>query len=218
MDFWIENHSLVKIEISLHWYFHSYFSLDKLSGIFIAKFLEMFGKYSCLFPKASTPLQKFGCLAAGTTIVGLSTGVGAFGYTKYREYKIKKDIEDYITQKNNGNKSNSPTHNIIGKIIFSPFVDHNDYRSLAYSLPVLSVYGVGQGVISMATYFTAKESYNNIKNVDECCKLIRMSLGGTIKYSAILSGGGIYTFLFGFAVYNTLERVHYIYNKKETSI
>lgn len=139
----------------------------------------MLSRLRCVFPVASSPFQKFSCITVGSCIT--------IGGT----YFVLTGVNKYISNESIGEKKENKRDyrffpNTRSSFLLIPTIESNDPYSFGMSMPLLGTYCVGYYFWSKWWYDDIKQGMMNIKNADQCCKLIRMSMIGTIKHSSFM--------------------------------
>jgi hypothetical protein len=139
----------------------------------------MFSRLKCIFPVASSPLQKFSCITVGSCIT--------IGSTYFVLDRVNKYISnESIVEKKENKRNYRFSLNTTSSFLLIPIMQSNDPYSFGMSLPLLGLYCVGGYFWSNLWYDNIKRCMMNIKNANQCCKLIRMSMIGTIKHSSFM--------------------------------
>jgi hypothetical protein len=174
---------------------------------------NMLSHVKCFFPTAQTPLQKFACVSIGTIITGGSLYGTNIGMIKYIDYK-NKQLESQPEPESEHEPEQYKPYKVskIGTFMdhtFTlPFKKTNDVSSIALSLPFTGIYCFGQYHIIKVWYYILKDSFVNVKNTDQCCKLVRMSISGTVKHYILASGLLCTGYVTGLALYITSLNIH----------
>lgn len=180
--------------------------------------LNMFSK--CVFPVASSPFHKFACVTVGAFVTGSGVGATCYGFNKLREYmdrlpipepkkpmsepksELKSQPEPVIIY-----RDREPKIDYFGIFaqytLMSPFQKTTDPKLIVSSVPFTGLYCLGQGIMMKGWYDVMKYSFVNIKSTDQCCKLVRMSIAGSVLHSSIAATILSWGYITGIAVHNT---------------
>jgi hypothetical protein len=175
----------------------------------------MFSKLKCVFPVATSPFQKISCTAVGIFITtgGIYSSIN--GINKYVDYNTNnktvstvpdKKVSVFNEQKVDNSHFESfalkPTE-VVLTAVYSPLIATYNPYLFVVSLPFLGLYSYLQYNLSKLWYCSIKQGIINVRNTDQCCKLIRMSMAGTIKHSFFTLCFVSYTYAVGYGFYIT---------------
>jgi len=156
----------------------------------------MFSKLKCIFPVASSPFQKISCMTVGSCMTIGGSYLMIVGAHKYVSRNTTDKIMEYIPSTNNSYIKTAIS------CVTSPVTKSNNPYTFGLSFPILGLYGYGSYMFSKWWYNDIKQSMVCVKNANQCCKLIRMSMYGTLVHSGLMLmfvsnivvlGVGIYT-------------------------
>lgn len=187
----------------------------------------MFSKMHCFFPVVRTPLQKATCLGVGLGITGVSAL--CIRYTTSKCNKYYKENYANKDENENGTKPSKPAKNYVERpvldtvmeslhyLVMCPFMKTRNPYGVAFSIPVTTLY-TGAGIFgAMGWYKFLKNDYIDVKNTDQCCKLVRMSIAGTLKHSIFAVTFITGTYMLYDAYCTTFKNIYKIATKKTKS-
>jgi len=196
----------------------------------------------CFFPVVRTPLQKTVCLGVGLGITGASAFCIGYISKKCDEYHRRNYILPLLNKSSepkfepepepelDSTLRHEPTlfervkystlctlNNIMNAfedVILSPSMKTNDPYAVASSLPVTGFYTFV--VYSGARIWCQdlKKGVINVRNADQCCKLVRMSILGSSKHFIFLVGFATWTWIVGKSFYTTSENIYNIVKER----
>ena len=169
---------------------------------------NMFSRFNCIFPIASSPFQKFSCITVGTC---MTVGGSYFVMSEANKY-MEKYEDNKITKKENNPRNSFLT--TMNSFFLLPLTESNNPYSVGMSVPLLGAYSLSSYVWTRWWYYSIKRSMSNVKHVDQCCKLVRMSIIGTIKHSSFMLVCTSNIVLLGLGFYITCQNGYNIINNK----